>query len=51
MGSGLAGFDITSIVDTFPRVGILDASSYAGECATRLGGFGGHRMVDVEMTR
>lgn len=46
MGSGLAGYDVTFIVDTIPRVGILDASSYAGECAT---GLGRHRMVDVEM--
>jgi len=46
MGSGLAEYHAAAIIDTIPRIGILDVPSYAGECAT---GFRGHRVVDVDM--
>lgn len=45
MGSGLAEYHIAVIVDTIPRIGVLVEPSYAGECAT---GLGGHRVVDVD---
>lgn len=45
MGSGLAEYHIAAIVDTIPRIRVLVVPSYAGECAT---GLGGHRVVDVD---